>query len=104
MSFLAADVVVQGEGAPAVKGIDAARPIWASFFQIPYTELVDVEPRTIFVSAAGDLAYDVGNWKLLVPSNSATTEERGKSTIIWKRFGGEWKAVAISFSMDAAPH
>ena len=103
MSFLALDAVIQGEGAPALQGREAARGVWKAFFEIPYTDIVDVAPRTVVVSDAGDLAYDVGNWKIVLPGNPSPTEERGKSTIIWQKQGGEWMAVAFSFSMDAPP-
>jgi ketosteroid isomerase-like protein len=101
VSFLAADAIIQAEGAPAMRGLDAAREVWRSFFEIPWTAIEDVEPRTVVVATSGDLAYDVGNWRIVFPSDTGTTEERGKSTIIWQKRDGQWKAVAIAFSMDA---
>lgn len=103
VSFLAGDAIIQAEGAPAMTGLAAAREVWTSFFEIPYTAIEDVEPRTVVVAASGDLAYDIGNWRIVLPSDTGTAEERGKSAIIWQKRDGEWKAVAITFSMDAPP-
>lgn len=103
IGFLTPYAIIQGEGAPAVKGSEAARSVWKAFFEIPYTDIVDVEPRTVVVSQSGDLAYDVGSWKLIIANKSGATEERGKSTIIWQKRGDQWKAVAISFSTDVPP-
>jgi len=103
MSFLAPEAIIQGEGAPAIRGADAARGVWKEFFAIPYSDIVDVEPRTVVVARSGDLAYDVGSWRLIVPGNNGVTEERGKSTIIWQRLHDQWKVTAIAFSMDMPP-
>jgi len=52
---------------------------------------------------SGDLAYDMGSWKLILRAASGNVEERGKSAIIWREPDGEWKAVVITFSSDAPP-
>ncbi|NIM47731.1 MAG: SgcJ/EcaC family oxidoreductase [Gemmatimonadales bacterium] len=103
VSFLTDDAVIQVEGAPAMTGRDAAREVWSSFFQIPYTAIEDVELRTVVVAASGDLAYDIGNWRIVVPSDAGTREETGKSTIVWQKRDGEWMAVVITFTRDAPP-
>jgi ketosteroid isomerase-like protein len=101
MSFLAPDAVIQPEGAPAVKGIEAARDIWRAIFEIPYTDMVDVEPRTVVVSQSGDLAYDVGSFKIVIPGPDGPTEERAKSLVVWQKRDGQWVAVVNTWSMDA---
>jgi uncharacterized protein (TIGR02246 family) len=103
VSFLAPDAIIQGEGAPEMTGHDAAREVWQGFFAIPYSSLEDVAPRKVVVAASGDLAYDIGSWRLILPSDSGTTEERGKSAIVWQKRDGVWSAVAITFSSDAPP-
>ena len=101
VSFLTADAIIHAAGVPAMQGLDAARDVWSGMFEIPYSVIEDVEPRTVVVAASGDMAYDIGNWRLVLPSDSGTTEEKGKSAIIWQKRDGEWMAVAITFSMDA---
>jgi len=88
MSFLAPDAVIQAEGAPAVKGIEGARSIWKGIFEIPYTDMVDVEPRTVVVSQSGDLAYDAGSFKIILAGPNGPTEERGKSLVVWQKRDG----------------
>ena len=103
VSFLAPDAVVQGGNAPAVKGVEAARTLWKEIFNIPYTDFVDTEPRTVVVSQSGDMAYDVGNFKLILPGPNGPTELRAKSLVVWQKRDGQWKAVVNTFSMDAPP-
>jgi len=102
MSFLAPDAVIHGEGTPAIRGIEAARGVWKAFFDIPFTDIVSTEPRTVVVSSSGDLAYDAGSWRLIVSGKDGPTEQRGKSAIAWQKRDGQWKAVGLSFSMDSS--
>jgi ketosteroid isomerase-like protein len=101
VSFLAPDAVIQAEGAPAVNGRDAARAVWKGIFELPYTDIHDIEPRTAVIAQSGELAYDLGNWKVVLPGQDGSTEERGQSAIVWVKRAGTWMAAAIAFSMDA---
>ncbi|MDE3244930.1 MAG: DUF4440 domain-containing protein [Acidobacteriota bacterium] len=103
MSFLAPDAVVQGGDTPAIKGIEAARGLWREIFNIPYTDMVDTEPRIVVVSKSGDMAYDAGNFKIILPGPHGPTEVRAKSLVVWQKLDGQWKAVVNTFSMDAPP-
>ena len=101
ISFLAPDAVVQGGDAPAVKGLEGARALWTQIFSIPYTDMLDTEPRTVVVSQSGDMAYDVGNFKIILPGPNGATGVRAKSLVVWQKREGQWKAVVNTFSMDA---
>lgn len=103
MSFLAPDAVVQGGDAPAIKGVEAARIIWKEIFSIPYTDMVDTEPRTVVVAKSGDMAYDAGNFKIIIPGEHGPTEVRAKSLVVWRKLEGQWMAVVDTWSMDAPP-
>jgi ketosteroid isomerase-like protein len=102
LSYLAPDAVIQPEGAPTIVGIAAMRSLYEEFFKIPYADVV-MEPRTVVVAASGDLAYDIGPWKMVFEGEEGRTEAPGKSTIIWRKLNGQWKAVVMSFSMDTPP-
>lgn len=102
LSYLAPDAVVQPEGAPAIQGVEAMRALYKEWFAIPFTDLV-MEPRLIVVASSGDLAYDIGSWKIVTETEGAKAEEVGKSTIIWKKLNGQWKAAVMSCSMDTPP-
>ena len=102
LSYLAPNAVIQPSDAPAVSGMAAMRSFYEEFFKSPYVDVV-MEPRTVVVAASGDLAYDIGPWKLVFEGEDGRTEVPGKSTIIWRNLNGEWKSVLMSFSMDAPP-
>ena len=102
MAFLAPHAIIQGEGAPTISTAEAMRELYKGFFAQPYTDLA-MESRTIVVARSGDMAYDVGPWKMVTATKTGKQEEPGKSTIIWKKTNGQWKAVVMSFSSDVPP-
>jgi uncharacterized protein (TIGR02246 family) len=102
LSFLAPDAIIQPEGAPTTFGPEGMREIYKEFFAAPFTDLV-MEERKIVVSESGDLAYDAGPWKMVLPSHAGPIRAPGKSLIVWQKRGTDWKVVSISFSMDTPP-
>lgn len=100
LSYLAPDAIIQSEGTSTIKGIDDARNLYNNFFEIPYTDIKEF-PRTVRMAKSGELAYDYGEWSMIIKQADSTVEERGKSTIIWEKRNGEWKAVLMSFSMNS---
>jgi uncharacterized protein (TIGR02246 family) len=102
LSYLAPDVVLQPEGAPQMQGMEAARALWEGFFALPWVDLV-VEPRSVTVSQSGDMAYDVGEWSMVMEDEAGRVEQQAKSLIVWENRDGEWKVVALTFSMNAGP-
>ena len=102
LSYMASDVVTQPEGAPTIIGIEATRTFYEGFFEIPYVDLERL-PRTVVVAASGDLAYDIGPFNIVFETENGRTNAPAKSTVIWRKLDGEWKAVAVSFSSDSPP-
>jgi ketosteroid isomerase-like protein len=104
LSFLAPDAVIQPGCAPTITGASAVRQFYEEFFKAPFTDVV-MEPRSVVLPASGDLAYDIGPWKMIFDGPQGRTEAPGKSTIIWSKASGQWRAVVMAFSMDtpAAP-
>ncbi len=98
--WFAADAVIQGEGAPVITGPAALRAMYEAQFKVPITD-VKMEPRTVVVASSGDLAYDVGAFTLTVSSQPKPVEVAAKSTIIWRKRDGRWKAVVMSGTTDA---
>ena len=80
---------------------DGLRAFTAEFFKLPYTDIQLTEPRLIEVAKSGEIAYDIGPWKVVLDGDAGSFELYGKSTIIWRKLNGEWKVVLMSFSMDA---
>jgi uncharacterized protein (TIGR02246 family) len=101
LNFYAPDAVLQIPGAPSLVGREAARPVVKEFFALPFTDEV-MKDRTVVVAASGELAYDIGADNLITKTATGQTEEAGKSIIIYRKIGGEWKVVANSYSTNAA--
>ena len=99
LSFLSPEVVLQAEGAPEMKGLEAARQLWQGFFAMPFIELVE-GPRVVTVAQSADLACDAGEWQIVLPSGEGKSELPAKSVIVWQKQSGEWKAIALSFSLN----
>jgi uncharacterized protein (TIGR02246 family) len=102
LSFLAPDAIVQAEGAPTISGTSAIRGLYEEFFKAPFTDLV-MEPRIVVVAASGDMAYDIGPWKMVIEGPEGRMEIPWKSTLIWQKIDNQWKCVAASMSMDVPP-
>ena len=99
---LAPEFTVQTEGYRTITDLATMRSYWEDFFKVPYIDIV-LEPRDVVVAASGDIAYDIGPWTVVFDEDGQRSEATGKSTIIWRKLGGQWKSVLLSFSMDAAP-
>jgi uncharacterized protein (TIGR02246 family) len=102
LSCVAPDAMFQLGGAPTIVGITAIRAAYEELFKIPFTDWV-VEPRTVVVSKSGDLAYDIGSFKMVFEGPEGRKEEPQKSTIIWRKLDGQWKVVVCCFSSDTPP-
>src|SRR5262245_46796539 len=89
LSFLASDVVLQAEGAPEMRGLDAARQLLQGFFAMPFVDLVE-GPRAITIAHSADLAYDTGEWQIVLGSGEEKSELPAKSLIVWQKRAGEW--------------
>ncbi len=65
----------------------------------------DLVYEVTYIRQSGDLAYDVGRYRMTVPEKDGRTRrDEGKYLVVWKReSSGEWKIAADSFSSDLAP-
>jgi len=99
LDFYAADAIVLRSNTPPVRGTAGIREF---FFAALDAGLGEVEMDPIRTEIFGDLAYEAGRCKMLVPSNvGKRREERGKYLVVFiRQYGGEWKAVADCWSSD----
>ncbi len=102
LSNLAPDAIFQLGGAPTIVGTTAIRAAYEEFFKLPFTDWV-IEPRIVVVAASGDLAYDIGSFKMVIEGPEGRKEEPQKSTFIWRKLDGQWKVVVCCFSNDTPP-
>jgi ketosteroid isomerase-like protein len=93
------DALVLRPNFPAVRGSAAIREF---FFAALDAGLGEVEMEPLRVELFGEVAYEAGRCKMLVPvAMGKRREERGKYLIISTRqSGGEWKALADCWSSD----
>jgi len=93
-----ADALVLRPNVPPVRGMAAIREL---FFSVLDAGLGEVEMDTVRVEIFGDVAYEAGRYKMLVPTAMGKRrEERGKYLIVAVRQSGEWKIASDCWSSD----
>ncbi len=94
-----ADAIVLRSNCPPVRGAPAIREF---FFGALDAGLGEVEVDPIRVEVAGDMAYEAGRCKALVPGAAGKRrEERGKYLWVFARqSNGEWKLASDCWSSD----
>ena len=99
LDFYSPDALVLRSNFPPVRSAAAIREFFCAALD---AGLGEVEMEPLRVEMFGDMAYEAGRCKLLVPvAVGKRREERGKYLIIFSRQGsGEWKAVADCWSSD----
>ena len=92
------DAVVLRPNVPPVRGTAAIREF---FFGVLDAGLGEVEMDPLRLEVFGDVAYEAGRCKMLVPSTMGKRrEERGKYLLILARQAGDWKVLADCWSSD----
>jgi ketosteroid isomerase-like protein len=99
LDLYTADALVLRSNYPPVRGAAAVREF---FFGALEAGLGEVEVEPLRLEVVGDLAYEAGRCKALVPSATGKRrEERGKYLWVCSRQGnGDWKLTADCWSSD----
>jgi ketosteroid isomerase-like protein len=99
LDLYVADAMVMCSNYPAVRGAAAVREF---FFGALDAGLGEVEVEPIRVEVAGDMAYEAGRCKALVPGAAGKRrEERGKYLwVLARQSNGEWKIASDCWSSD----
>ncbi|MEO8456548.1 MAG: DUF4440 domain-containing protein [Chloroflexota bacterium] len=97
--FYAADARVLAPNMPAVSG---KASIVAVFQGMLDAGLTDIVLSTTHVESSGDLAYEVGTYRLkLEPAGADPIQDNGKYVVVLGRQSdGSWKCVADIFNTD----
>ena len=98
-ALYAEDGTVMPPNAPIGKGRAAIQETWASMMRIPGFDLT-INPEQIVISSSGDMALDRGTYTLTVAPAGTTQTDTGKYVVVWRKIGGDWKAVADIFNSD----
>lgn len=99
LEVYAADAMLLRSNYPSMRGAAGIREF---FYGALDTGLGEVEMEPLRVDIIGELAYEAGRFKALVPSAAGKRrEERGKYLWVCQRqTGGEWKIVADCWASD----
>lgn len=99
VSTYATDALVLRPNHSAVRGSAAIREF---FFAVLDAGLGEVELEPLRVEVVGDVAYEAGRCKMLVPYVvGKRREERGKYlTVLARQANGEWRIVSDCWSTD----
>ena len=81
------------------KGRTAIQKNWAAMMSTPGFELT-FAPEQIVVSSSGDMALDRGAYRLAIAPDGTAQTDTGKYVVVWRKVGGDWKAVADIFNSD----
>jgi uncharacterized protein (TIGR02246 family) len=95
----AEDGAVMPPNAPIGKGRAAIQQTWASMMRTPGFDLT-FNPELIVISSSGDMALDRGTYTLTVAPEGTTQTDTGKYVVVWRKIGGDWKAVADIFNSN----
>ena len=98
VAVYAADAVYLPPHHEAVHGREAIR----GYLQGPRSHGVsDLAFDVTYIKQSGDVAWDVGTYRMSVPQNDGTKrEDHGKYLTVWKRAGTKWLITADAWSSD----
>ena len=99
LELYSSDALVLRSNYPPIRGAAAVREF---FFGALDAGLGEVEIDPLRVDVVGDLAYEAGRCKALIPSSTGKRrEERGKYVwVLQRQPNGEWKVVVDCWSSD----
>jgi len=98
VELYAADALVLRPNVPPVRGTASIREF---LFSVLDAGLGEVELDPLRVEVFGDVAFEAGRCKMLVPTAAGKRrEERGKYVSVLTRQAGEWKIIADCWSSD----
>ena len=93
--FYSKDGFYLPQGSNGYQGPDKIRSRWTSEFTGGKFDL-EREPKKIEVTDAGDMAYEVGTYKVKwdKPKEHHKGQGAGNYVTVWKKENGEWKTAA----------
>jgi uncharacterized protein (TIGR02246 family) len=92
-SFYADDGVLFVPNAPPMRGPDAIRRGVAEMFKMPNLQL-SFAPTRIDVAASGDLATELGTYRMSFDSPQGRVEDEGNYVSSWRKRDGQWKVIS----------
>jgi uncharacterized protein (TIGR02246 family) len=99
LPFYTPDAVAQPGNAPPATGSAQIRSLYEEFFRLPVTAFGG-EPTKVEVSAAGDMAYLVGNNYLTLATPAGPVTDTGKYMAVFRKTSEGWRIAAVSSSSN----
>jgi ketosteroid isomerase-like protein len=97
VGLYAVDAIVLRPNVPPVRGSAGIREF---FFGLLDSGFGEVEMEPLRTEVFGDIAYEAGRCKMLVPVAGKRREERGKYLFTLARQAGDWKVLADCWTSD----
>lgn len=91
MSMYAPDAYVAVPNMPAASGLDATRATWSELVKMPNMSLT-FAPTRVVVARSGDLATDVGTYRMSFDGPDGRVNDEGSYTTTWRKIDSQWKA------------
>jgi ketosteroid isomerase-like protein len=102
ISFYSDDATVLPPNAPAMTGKETIKKAFTDMMGAPGFSL-NFQGSKVEVAKSGDLAYTQGTYEMTMnDAKGKPMTEKGKYLTVWKKQGGDWKAVEDMFSSDLA--
>jgi len=102
LASFADDAVVLASNEPIVSGKKAIGEMLTQMHAMPGFG-VTWQANSAVVSASGDMAYTLGNYKFTANDTSGTPmTDQGKYVTVWTKQNGEWKVAVDAFNSDMA--
>ena len=94
VSLYADEAVRMPPGAEPVRGREAIRREWAALFDA-LTDISDTGTSRFVVSASGDVAYEMGEYRLTARQKNGTPlAQQGTYVTTFRRRAGRWRIAA----------
>ena len=88
MEFYAEDAILQAPAAPQIQGKSGIRDVMSQLFGGGVFKKFSAQASHIEVSATGDLAWDVGINRMVLPGDAGDFLDVGKYLFVWKKIDG----------------
>ena len=100
LSIYADTATYMPPGRNKATGKDALREIWGEYLQ--RKDFVALYTPAIHVSASGDMAYDIGHYRIGMTEDEGPVVFEGKYVVIWQLIDNQWWAV-LDMDNDNGP-
>lgn len=93
MGMYAPDAYVLAPNMATARGASQIRPIWDEMLGMKNLDF-SFNATDLRVSNAGDMAYEVGTYRMAFDGPDGRVTDDGKYTTVWRKVNGEWKVAS----------